>query len=114
MLDVTTSDFAPYGYVLEGDNEDIVSYLERSSTMPESGNIYVRDDNAMHDLPSFERIREAVFGLGAMQSGYCNGHNTKLNCMEFHACPEVDIAATDLVLLLALPSDIENELSGDD
>ncbi len=57
-------------------------------------------------LPGMAAIRESVFGNGQIETGYCNGYNNKLNCMEYHSCPEVDIARDDLILLLALPSDI--------
>lgn len=106
MLSVTTSDFAPYGYVLEGDYSKQVEYLLSHTPIPESGNIYVADDPSFRGVEGTKEIQEKVFGLGEMEAGYCNGNNTKLNCMEYHACPEVDIAATDLILLLALPSDI--------
>lgn len=96
-----------YGYVLDHDFSDLISYLE-TTPIPSSGNLYVRDDPKMHSLPGFAYLQEKVFGLGEMESGYCNGNNKKLNCLEFHACPEVDLALEDLVLLLALPSDIEN------
>ena len=106
MLNVTTSDFRPYGYLLNGDFSDVVEYLEEESALPLEGNIYTREDEEMFGLPSSKKIHEMVFGLGEMEAGYCNGHNTKLNCMEFHACPEVNVAGTDMVLLLALPKDI--------
>jgi hypothetical protein len=106
MRSVTTSEFEPYGYLLEGDWSEVVSYLLEHTPLPKEGNVYCRDDEAFGKLKASQLIREKVFGLGQMESGYCNGNNTKLNCMEYHACPEVDIAATDLILLLALPSDI--------
>ena len=106
MLHVNTSSFAPYGYILEGDFKDALLLLEEESQMPLSGNIYVREDEDLTALPSSAFVMERVFGLAPIQVGYCNGHNTKLNCMEFHTCPEVNLAATDMVLLLALPSDI--------
>ena len=106
MRSVTTSEFEPYGYLLEGDWSEVVSYLLEHTPLPKEGNVYCRDDEAFGQLKASQLIREKVFGLGQMESGYCNGNNTKLNCMEFHTCPEVNLAATDMVLLLALPSDI--------
>ncbi len=108
MLSATTSEFEPYGYLLEGDFSDVVAFLNEKSALPEHGNIYVRDEKKMRFLPSTLRIQAEVFGCGEMESGYCNGDNRKLNCMEFHACPEVDVAAEDMVLLLGLPSDIRD------
>jgi hypothetical protein len=108
MLSVTTSEFEPYGYLLNEEFPCAVNYLSTKAKMPREGNIYVRDDIDMKNCPDAKRLQEEVFGLGQMEAGYCNGHNTKLNCLEYHACPEVDLAATDLILLLALPSDIED------
>ena len=36
-----------------------------------------------------------------IQIGYCNGYNTKLNCLEYHRGSEINIPANDIVLLLA-------------
>ncbi len=103
----STSIDKEYGYVLDHDFSDLIEYLE-TTPIPEFGNVYIRDDEKMHDLPGFKFLNEKIFGFNGMESGYCNGNNKRLNCLEFHACPEVDIALVDLVLLLALPSDIEN------
>ena len=96
-----------YGHFLEGDFSALLEYLS-STPIPEEGNIYVRDDISMHGVPGFSLIQEKVFGLGPMESGYCNGNNRNLNCLEFHACPEADLAVNDQILLLALPRDIKN------
>ena len=40
--------------------------------------------------------------------GYCNGDNHKLNALEYHRSSELDIAQTDLILLLGMQQDIEN------
>ena len=42
-----------------------------------------------------------------IQIGYCNGDNHKLNALEYHRSSEIDIAATDLILLLGRQQDIE-------
>ena len=62
----------------------------------------------MHKLKSFSEIKETVYGLGKIESGYCNGYNSKLNCLEYHTCPEVDVASCDLVLLLATMDDVKD------
>ena len=38
----------------------------------------------------------------------CWGHNTKLNCLEYHRDSEVNIGTTDFILLLAKEDEIEN------
>ncbi|MCR4562330.1 MAG: DUF4867 family protein [Bacilli bacterium] len=108
MLEIESEDFKKYGYVLRGDYSDVVSFLLEKSPMPKENNLYVRDDEAMRDIPTLVELKERIFGLSETENGYCNGYNSKLNCLEYHASVEVDIAATDLVLLLALPKDIKD------
>jgi hypothetical protein len=106
IIESTSPSLAPYGRLLKGDFSSAVSYLERKTPMPEKGNLYVRADEAFLSLPICRGLQEEIFGNGPMEAGYCNGYNSLLNCLEYHACPEIDICASDLVLLLALPSDI--------
>ena len=47
------------------------------------------------------------FGGLPIQIGYCNGDNHRLNALEYHRSSEIDIAATDLILLLGRQQDIE-------
>ncbi len=105
---VTDPDFQDYGYVLSFNTDEIVSYLKEKAVMPKENNIYVRDDKDMKSLSGIDKIHEKVYGLGDIEVGYCNGYNSLLNCMEYHTCPEVDIAADDLVLLLARPKDLKD------
>ena len=39
--------------------------------------------------------------------GYCNGDNHKLNALEYHRSSEVNIAVTDMILLLGAQQDIQ-------
>ncbi|MCR5078472.1 MAG: DUF4867 family protein [Bacilli bacterium] len=94
-----------YGYFLPGDYRELLDYLS-STPIPKEGNLYVRDDERMHGLQGFRYLEEKVFGLSKMESGYCNGNNKKLNCLEYHSCPEANLAVSDCILLLGLPSDI--------
>ena len=105
---VTDPEFQDYGYVLSFNTDEIVSYLKEKAEMPKENNIYVRDDKDMKSLSGIGEIHEKVYGLGDIEVGYCNGYNSLLNCMEYHSCPEVDIAADDLVLLLARPKDLND------
>ena len=108
LLTTESKEFKKYGYVLEGDYSDIVSFLLSFARMPEANNLYVRDDKSMLACKSISKIQEKVFGFGNIETGYCNGYNSKLNCLEYHNAPEVDIAANDLVLLLATQDDVKD------
>ena len=47
-----------------------------------------------------------MYGELPIQIGYCNGHNTKLNAVEYHRNSEINIAVTDLVLIIGKQQDI--------
>lgn len=96
-----------YGHFLNIDTSEIVSYLTTKSKFPKADeNLYVRDEIAFHSIKGINEIHELVYGYSDIEVGYCNGYNHLLNCMEYHTCPEVDIAGSDLILLLALYEDI--------
>jgi hypothetical protein len=106
IASVSDPSFAPYGKKIDLDTSEIVDYLHKQAKMPQKGNIYVRDDENMALLRGISEIKESIYGLGDIEVGYCNGFNSLLNCMEYHSCPEVDIAGDDLILLLAKQDDI--------
>jgi hypothetical protein len=108
MLGTDSQEFLSYGQVIKCDLSSCLNYLEEKSKMPKEGNLYVRNDPDFLSLKEMKCLKEKVFGGYPIEAGYCNGYNSKLNCLEAHCCPEIDIAATDLVLLLAKPSDVKN------
>ena len=42
-----------------------------------------------------------AYGGMPIQIGWCNGHNTKLNCLEYHRDSELNVGVQDFILLLA-------------
>lgn len=108
IQNVSDEEFLKYGKIIDIDTCSIVTYLKEKATMPKEKNLYVRDDLKMHDLNGISSIKQDVFGLGDIEVGYCNGYNSLLNCLEYHSCPEVDIAGDDLVLLLARVEDVKD------
>ena len=48
-----------------------------------------------------------------MQVGYCNGHNSKLNALEYHRSSEINVAATDAILMLGCQQDVEEDFTYD-
>ena len=69
---------------------------------------YVPEEPALQELPAMIEISEHLFGGMPVQLGWCNGHNTKLNCLEYHRDSEFDLAGEDMVLLLARQEEIED------
>lgn len=101
ILSVKDPAFAPYGRVIEGyDFSPLTAYLEEHTPIPESGNIYVASDPELEKLPPMEAVRHVFYGGMPVQAGYCNGRNTTYNGFEYHKGSEINVAATDFMLVL--------------
>lgn len=106
ILSVNSKEFAPYGKVLEGyDTAELVKAL--SSTPLPDGTDYVMSEPALEKLPFACELAKRAFGGLDIQLGWCNGHNTKLNALEYHKNSEINVGADDFILLLALITDID-------
>ena len=51
-------------------------------------------------------VSEHCFGGMPVQLGWCNGHNTKLNCLEYHRDSEFNLGTEDFILLLGRQEEI--------
>ena len=69
---------------------------------------YVPYDDCLQKLPAMVEISEHCFGGMPVQLGWCNGHNTKLNCLEYHRDSEFNLGTEDFILLLARQDEIED------
>ncbi|MEH7071381.1 DUF4867 family protein, partial [Priestia megaterium] len=56
------------------------------------------------------QLQEALYGEMSIQIGYCNGPNSTLNGLEYHKSSEINIAITDMVLLLGKVQEVENNV----
>lgn len=103
-------EFKPYGQVVTGLEDVATEIVEvlRDTPMPETGFGYVPTEPALQELPAAMEIRDHCFGGMPVQLGWCNGHNTKLNCLEYHRDSEFSVGAYDYILMLGLQSEIEN------
>ena len=106
ILNVLDKAFAPYGKVVTGLNvSDLLAALEKTPKPDDV--IYVASDEALEACPSVEKIAYSLFGGMPIQVGYCNGSNYLLNAVEYHRDSEVNVALTDLILILGKEQDIE-------
>ena len=105
IIPVTDPAFRPYGRVVEGyPTQGILEALAKTP-LPE-GTAYVPREPALHAAKDAEAVGEALFGGMPFQLGWCNGHNTKLNCLEYHRDSEFNLGTEDFILLLAKMDDI--------
>ncbi len=93
--------FAPYGQKISFDGSDaLIAWLDANTPVPE-GSAYTASAPDAEQLPVYATLRRRFFGESDIQIGWCNGTNTGLNGLEYHAGVEINIAAADVVLLLA-------------
>lgn len=109
---VTDPSFGKYGKVLEG--YDTGRLLKEMEHTPLPGDvIYVPSVEELEALPVAKELRDRAYGGLPIQIGFCNGNNKKLNALEYHRCSEVNIAVTDLILLIGMQQDIAPDYTYD-
>lgn len=109
IYSVTDPEFKEYGRIVDGyeaEKKAIVKTLAEKTPCPEEGTGYVPQEPALQSLPEAEKIAPTLFGGLAVEFGWCNGHNTKLNCLEYHRNSEFNLGTEDFILLLAKTSEI--------
>lgn len=105
IISVLDASFAPYGRVIEGyDTKALVNAL---AATPCTDHVeYLPRVQSLHDAEGAEAIMEAIYGGMPFQIGYCNGHNTMLNCLEYHRDSEINLGTDDFILLIAKQDEI--------
>jgi len=104
---VFSKSFAKYGKVLSGyDVSELLKKLD-GTPCPADSVVYVAGESSLEKLPILKEFSDGAYGGMPIQIGYCNGFNTKLNCLEYHRGSELNIPTGDMILLLATISDIE-------
>lgn len=97
--------FKPYGRVVEGYPVDGLLAALKTTPLPDAV-AYTPREEALHAAADAQAVGEALFGGMPFQLGWCNGHNTKLNCLEYHRDSEFNLGTEDFILLLAKMDDI--------
>ena len=100
--------FKAYGRVITGyDFSGLLKAMEHTP-LPEDV-IYIPSLPEMEALSDAKELERGIYGQMPIQIGCCNGHNKKLNAVEYHRDSEVDIAVDDLILILGKQQDIEED-----
>ena len=107
---VLDKEFKKYGQVLK--NYDCSEIIEKMGNTPlPSDVIYEPSIKELEDLKIAEDLMKREFGELPIQIGYCNGNNQLLNAVEYHRSSEINVAVTDLILLIGSQQDIEDDYS---
>ena len=106
ILSVNDPAFKKYGRIITNvDVKELVAAM-RKTPVPE-GVVYEPSIPELEALPVMQELSAVVYGEMPIQIGYCNGHNTKLNAVEYHRDSEINVAATDTILILGMLQDVE-------
>jgi len=110
IKEVNEQSFRAYGKIISRyDFAEWLNYMEKETPVPEEGNIYKASVPELEAFPVFKRLTNEFYGEMPIQAGYCNGRNSTLNGLEYHIGSEIDIAVTDLVLLVGKLQNVIDE-----
>ncbi len=112
IISVTDKRFKKYGRVIK--NIDLGTLVDamKETFIPEN----VAYEPTVENLEKLEvaaEIKNKFFGELPIQIGYCNGHNELLNAVEYHRSSEINVAATDAILILGNLWDVEDDFTYD-
>ena len=112
IQNVTDDSFHKYGKVLEGYDFTALIREMKHTPVPENV-IYVASVEELESLDVARELQNKGYGGLPIEIGYCNGHNRKLNAVEYHRNSEINVAVTDLVLLIGHQQDITPDFTYD-
>ena len=112
VMDVRGPEFKAYGRVIEGYDVSGLMKAMESTPLPD-GVVYVASVPELEALSAAKELADGIYGQMKIQVGYCNGHNRKLNALEYHRDSEVNLAVKDLILLLGKQQDISEDFTYD-
>ena len=114
ILSLESKEFKKYGKVIEGyDFTELLDVLRNETEKPDDHVIYFPGNDALEATAVAKEIETNIYGGMPIQIGFCNGTNSKLNCLEYHRDTEINIADDDMVLMLATMSDLEDDYTMD-
>lgn len=111
VYSVFDPEFRPYGQVVTGLEEAVAEILPVLREAPQGPGVeYVPLYEPLQELPAATEISEHCYGGMPTELGWCNGRNTRLNCLEYHRDSEFNLGSEDFILLLARQEEIEDGL----
>ena len=103
IYSVVDPEFKSYGRVWDDVPSSLTAPLTEalSATPIPEGSKYVASAPELEQVEGADTLGLLMYGGRPFQLGWCNGHNTKLNCLEYHRASEFNLGARDFILLLA-------------
>lgn len=112
IYQVSDPEFSQYGRIIR--NYEVKELLKAMETTPLPEDVlYLPSVKELEELPVFSQMSQGIYGGMPVQMGFCNGHNRSLNALEYHRDSEINVAATDLILLLGRRQDMAEDFTLD-
>ena len=111
VYQVTSKEFKKYGRVLNLNTDELVSAM-MDTPLP-SDVVYEPSIASLESLEIAKQLQTEVYGELPIQIGYCNGHNVMLNALEYHRSSEINIGATDAILMVGSQQDVTDDFTYD-
>lgn len=110
IYSVFDPEFASYGNVMEGfDTAELLTAMN-AVPLPAEGVSYEPAIPSLEECSIFQDLKIRAFGGMPTQLGLCWGHNTTMNCLEYHRDSEINIGTEDFILLVARRDEIKNDV----
>lgn len=99
IYSVNDPEFKSYGNVWDNVPSELTSpVLEALASTPiPEGSKYVASAPELEGVKDADKLGFLMFGGRPFQLGWCNGHNTRLNCLEYHRASEFNLGARDFI-----------------
>lgn len=112
IISVADKRFKKYGRVINNIDFGTLVDAMKETFVPENV-VYEPTVENLEKLEVAAEIKNKFFGELPIQIGYCNGHNELLNAVEYHRSSEINVAATDAILILGNLWDVEDDFTYD-
>ena len=110
---VTGRAFKPFGRVIKGYYlRSLIEEMDKTEC-PSDRVVYEPSVRSLETLKINRQFSEEAYGGMPIQIGYCNGRNHLLNAVEYHRDSELNLACTDMILLVGKRQDIGRDYTYD-
>ncbi len=101
IYSVFDPEFAEYGKVLEGyDTSELIDAMNKIA-LPDDGVSYEPWIYSLERCAIMADLKTNAYGGMPIELGMCWGRNRTLNCLEYHRGSELNIGASEFILLVA-------------
>lgn len=106
IYSIYDEEFKDYGRLAKADYSQLLPLLEKTECP--NGVVYRPSIEEFEKLDVKKYLEINMYGGMPIQIGYCNGHNSTLNALEYHKSSEINVGPTDCILVLGKMQEIEN------